>query len=147
VQLDGTATDITALGTRAAGATGKAADAGHVHPATGVMAKVADTGSSGVALAGSTQVILSWTAPSDGNLHLVSWAALLHVTSAETGGNVITSTVGLYSLGNGFSANQGVGYESAGSNAVIPAGDTFEIFQSVALTGGAATVYAQIWAS
>lgn len=32
VQLDGTATDISALGIQAAGATGKAADAGHVHP-------------------------------------------------------------------------------------------------------------------
>lgn len=37
VQLDGTAADIAALGTQAAGATGKAADAGHVHPATGVL--------------------------------------------------------------------------------------------------------------
>lgn len=32
VQLDGTATDIAALGTQAAGASGKAADAAHVHP-------------------------------------------------------------------------------------------------------------------
>jgi hypothetical protein len=37
VQLDGTAGDIAALGTQAAGATGKSADAGHVHPTTGVM--------------------------------------------------------------------------------------------------------------
>jgi hypothetical protein len=32
VELDGTAADIQPLGTQAAGATGKAADAGHVHP-------------------------------------------------------------------------------------------------------------------
>lgn len=37
VQLDGTAADIAALGTQAAGATGKAADAGHVHPTTGLL--------------------------------------------------------------------------------------------------------------
>lgn len=37
VQLDGTSTDILPLGTQAAGATGKAADAGHVHPTTGVL--------------------------------------------------------------------------------------------------------------
>lgn len=36
VTLDTTASDIAALGTRAAGATGQAADAGHVHPTTGV---------------------------------------------------------------------------------------------------------------
>jgi hypothetical protein len=36
VQLDGTAGDIAALGTQAAGAVGLAADAGHVHPTTGV---------------------------------------------------------------------------------------------------------------
>src|SRR5580658_6101395 len=37
VQLDGTAADIQPLGTRSAGATGLAADAGHTHPATGVV--------------------------------------------------------------------------------------------------------------
>lgn len=36
VQLDGTAADIQALGSQAAGSIGKAADAGHVHPTTGV---------------------------------------------------------------------------------------------------------------
>jgi len=35
--LDTTAADIAALGAQAAGATGKAADAGHVHPTTGVV--------------------------------------------------------------------------------------------------------------
>ena len=35
--IDATSTDIAALGTQAAGATGKLADAGHVHPATGVV--------------------------------------------------------------------------------------------------------------
>lgn len=37
VVLDGTAADIAALGTRAAGTVGKAADAGHVHPTTGLL--------------------------------------------------------------------------------------------------------------
>ena len=36
VQLDGVATDIQPLGTQAAGGTGKAADAGHTHPTSGV---------------------------------------------------------------------------------------------------------------
>jgi hypothetical protein len=45
VQLDGTAADIQALGAQAAGASGLAADALHVHPTTGVVTGVtaADT--------------------------------------------------------------------------------------------------------
>lgn len=35
--IDTTATDIAALGTQAAGSTGKVADAGHVHPTTGLL--------------------------------------------------------------------------------------------------------------
>lgn len=42
VQLDGTAADIAALGAQAAGTTGKAADAGHVHPTTGVVLTAGD---------------------------------------------------------------------------------------------------------
>lgn len=37
VQFDGTAADIAALGTQAAGSVGKVADAGHVHPNTGIV--------------------------------------------------------------------------------------------------------------
>lgn len=37
--LDSTSSDIQALGTQAAGSTGKAADAGHVHPTTGLVVK------------------------------------------------------------------------------------------------------------
>ena len=40
LQLDGTAADIAALGTRVAGAIGKAADAGHVHPTSGLQVPV-----------------------------------------------------------------------------------------------------------
>jgi len=42
VTIDTTATDIQALGTQAAGSTGKAADAGHVHPITGLLARGAE---------------------------------------------------------------------------------------------------------
>ena len=44
VQLDGTAADIAALGTQAAGSVGKAADAGHVHPTTGLQLAGASAG-------------------------------------------------------------------------------------------------------
>jgi hypothetical protein len=45
VTIDGTAGDIAALGVQAAGSTGKVADAGHVHPTTGLVTGVtaADT--------------------------------------------------------------------------------------------------------
>lgn len=43
IQLDGTATDIQPLGTQAAGATGKAADAGHIHPTGASLAKTSTT--------------------------------------------------------------------------------------------------------
>lgn len=48
--IDVTASDIQPLGTQAAGSTGKAADAGHVHPTTGLIVK------SGAAMSG-------WFAP------------------------------------------------------------------------------------
>lgn len=44
IALDSTAGDIAALGAQAAGATGKAADAGHVHPTTGVLLSGAAAG-------------------------------------------------------------------------------------------------------
>jgi hypothetical protein len=40
ITLDATSTDIQALGTQAAGTAGKAADAGHVHPTTGLALAV-----------------------------------------------------------------------------------------------------------
>lgn len=42
VQLDGTAADIAALGAQAAGSTGLAADAGHVHPTSGLVLLTGD---------------------------------------------------------------------------------------------------------
>lgn len=56
VTLDTTASDIQALGARAAGSVGQAADAGHVHPTTGVAvidATSADIAALGVRAAGS----------------------------------------------------------------------------------------------
>jgi len=44
LQLDGTATDIQPLGTRAAGAVGKPADAGHVHSLSGIPTSASPSG-------------------------------------------------------------------------------------------------------
>ncbi|MGW3427937.1 hypothetical protein ACWDHW_08270 [Streptomyces melanosporofaciens] len=48
VQMDGTAADIAPLGTQAAGSIGKAADAGHVHPTTGVLPTAGGTMTGGI---------------------------------------------------------------------------------------------------
>jgi len=136
-----------ALGTAAVGTATQAARQDHIHPTTGLLTKVADTGTSGYTLANSTPVIISWTAPNDGNLHYVSWGMYLSVTSAETGGNIITSIQGLYSIGNGFGGGLAVGNYVAGTNTVVPPGSTFQIKQSVALTAGASVLSAQIWAA
>jgi len=55
LQLDGTAGDIAALGAQAAGAIGKAADAGHVHPTTGVLPTSGGTMAGNIAM-GSNSV-------------------------------------------------------------------------------------------
>jgi len=106
---------------------------------------LATTGSAGVALINGTQTLLTWTAPADGNLHVVTWSLLNHVTSAETGGVVVTSIGGLYTSGNGPGGNAAAGYAEYGGTVTVPSGDTFSINQSTALTAGAATAYAQMW--
>ena len=54
ISLDTTSGDIAALGAQAAGSTAKAADAGHVHPVTGLVTSVAATDTSVVVTNGST---------------------------------------------------------------------------------------------
>jgi len=107
--------------------------------------QLATTGNSGVALINGTQTILTWTAPSDGNLHIVCWALLQHVTSNETNGAVVTTITGKYTVGNGFAGGSTTGWYQSGGSACLNAGDTFQVNQSTALTGGAATVYGLLW--
>lgn len=65
----------------ASAGTGTLAPFGNLQP-------VADTGTAGFALQNSTPHILSWTAPADGRLHMVTCAAYGYVSAAETGGEV-----------------------------------------------------------
>lgn len=121
----------------------------------GQMQLVATTGPSGAALQNGTPTFLSWTAPSDGQMHRVQVNAVLHVTSAETGGVVIISGVlpdgGIISkslFGGGAAA--GFIYPptiAAPQTVVIGAGTTYTISQSSALTAGAAVMFAELWAS
>lgn len=114
-------------------------------PVPASVGVLASTGAAGYALINGTGAVLSWTAPSDGQLHYVNWALLQHVTSTETGGAVVTGISGKYTVGNGFAGGSAAGWFAAGTAAVLNPGDTFLINQSTALTAGAAVVFGVIW--
>lgn len=121
-------------------------------PIVAGMTKQADTGPAGFALQNATPTILSWTVPNDGNAHPVLIMASQYVTSAETGG-AVSATITVPSGNSGsptlFSAGHGTGlFPPSGTLTMIAeAGSTVTIQQSSALTVGAATVWAQIWAA
>lgn len=111
----------------------------------------AATGLDGYTLADGTGDIISWTAPDDGRPHRVTTMASLDVTSDETGGNIRVGWT--YPDGDGDALLLCDGGQTAGNNEVaewsriIKPGSTVTISQSVALTAGAATVWAEIWGS
>lgn len=123
------------------------------NPPAGGLSRVATTGDGGFALQDATPNILEWTAPDDGNLHVVQLFSAMDVTIAATGGAVGVNL----SVGGGvtvqpvFNGNLGVAlYE--GSNGyplsyVVGPGVTVTMQQTSALTAGAATLYAELWAS
>jgi hypothetical protein len=117
----------------------------------------ATTGAAGVAKTNSTQDILIWTAPNDGNLHPVSIHMAENVTSPETGGNLllwVKDTTGTIQIeDNLLAASQSAGWFPIGTGAGTPStvfgavllpGWSVTIYQSTALSGGATTVYAVI---
>ena len=119
----------------------------------GGLSRVATTGAAGFALQNATPTILSWTAQNDGNLHYIAGiSVLVDCTAAATGGalSVVAYGVG----GNASTADQisaggfGVGQTIVYENPIVlPPGQLVRLEQSGALTAGAATVYAEIWAS
>lgn len=114
------------------------------------------TGPAGFALVNATPTILSWTAPDDGQLHRVILGAVLHVSAAETGGEVAVNWTGPFAgaqvhtsavYAAGLAADVSGQYPSVGSMFIIGPGTTLSIFQLSALTAGAATLWAEIWGS
>ena len=87
VSLDTTATDIQALGAQAAGGTGKAADAGHVHPVTGIA--VIDATSSDIAPLGSRAAGSVGKAADAGHVHPTTGLLL----SGATAGGDLSGTL------------------------------------------------------
>lgn len=105
---------------------------------------VAQTAGS-VALVNGTPTLLTATAPNDGKVHTAIIGATLHVTGAETGGNVAaayTSQGQSITNFNLINQNQGTGsfLPSVTQVVSIDPGSTLTISQSTALTAGAATV-------
>jgi hypothetical protein len=117
-----------------------------------LMSKVADTGEAGYQLADATGTILSWTAPDDGQLHAFLVIGAVVVTSTETGGAIQSSYSPPGSGGHTASLDSGAHGAgtfgmTAGSGGVVAPGSTVTVTQNTALTGGAATAFAQIWAA
>ena len=112
---------------------------------------LATTGIGGFALQDATPTILSWTAPSDGNMHRILTLGLLRVTSAETGGEIQSN--GTSPDGSAFTGftNDAGSHGSSGHYTLdifpvlIAPGTTYYTVQTSALTAGAAVLWAEIW--
>lgn len=118
--------------------------------ALGAMALQGTTGDAGYTLVNGTGVIISWTAPNDGNMHRVMVFSWLNVTVTEVGGNIQLS----YTGPTGGVNNSG--YQSGSQNAnvyvqsafhLVAPGSTVSLQQQTALTGGTAVFYAELWGS
>jgi hypothetical protein len=117
------------------------------------------TGPAGLALQNGTPTLLTYTAPADGNLHVVEILSALVVTTLEVGGAIGASVVGSAPFGNGgpnpiFASAQAAGSYYGGVTGlmvplrfVVGPGCTVNVAQTAALTGGAAAYYGEIWAS
>lgn len=95
VSLDSTASDIQPLGTQAAGAVGKAADAGHVHATTGVALLAGATFSGGVnpavvALTYGSTITVNAAGGNDFRVTLTGTGATIGAPSNPTDGQRIT---------------------------------------------------------
>lgn len=118
------------------------------------LVKVADAGTSGVALVNGTQNFCSWTVPSDGNLHpFIAIMTLVVTTATQVGGavgltaytNPAATALTNFTL---LAGGQGVGTHlvSFQTGLAYP-GSTLSLGQTSAMTsGGPAAGYAQLWA-
>ena len=117
------------------------------------LALQAQTAEAGFALQNATPNIITWAVPNDGNLHFAELFAILHVTSGETGGQLVISVVipdGTTYSKSAFGANQSAAVYtpfdfSCPQLFTVEPGSTVTFKQNSALTGGAALVWAGIW--
>jgi hypothetical protein len=111
---------------------------------------VAATPPAGYPLVNGTGTIISWTAPNDGQMHRLMAIVEMDVTSTETGGQISLA----HRLPDGtlytpqlIPAAQAAGGHNMGfSMYFVQQGTTANLLQNSALTGGAATLWAEFWA-
>ena len=117
----------------------------------GGMGLQATTGAAGFALQNGTPNILTWTPPNDGAVHRALLVATLTVATTETGGRVdctfnnpanAATTVTSVIAG---ALSGGASYGATMMSFTLAGGTAFVLKQGVALTAGAATIYAEIW--
>ena len=119
------------------------------------QSRVATTGPAGFALQNGTPVILTWTAPADGLQHAVDVYLWKRVATTETGGAVAVAVTqsGGSKVTNGTAAfaggaaNADYPFAASTTNYMVNSGGTIEVDQTSALTGGASTVFGELWAS
>jgi len=118
-------------------------------PSVTSLQQLAATPVAGFALQNGTPTILTWAVPNDGLLHRVLVISTMDVTSTETGGGVVVNvtlpdgTTGQPTL---YSSGKSAGMVNANYVACqVKAGSTVTVAQASALTGGASTVWAEIW--
>ena len=97
---------------------------------------------------------MQWTAPGDGRMHMVVCPVLQYVSSAETGGAVkleATTSQGPVQQVIVFAGGSGTGVGGSTNGELltilVEPGQAISLQQTSALTGGAATVWAQLWAA
>jgi hypothetical protein len=133
VTIDTTAGDIAALGTQAAGSTGKAADAGHVHPTTGV------------ALTANNLSDLNSASAARTNLGLTGAATASLPLSVANGGTGQTSAGNAF---NALSPNTALGditYGSGANTSTRLAGNTTSTKNFLTQTGNGSVSAAPGW--
>lgn len=115
------------------------------------QARVATTGAAGFALQNGTPNLLTWTAPGDSTMMVrVQTVYLQHTTSLETGGAIgltftepdgTTVTHSISAGGLAAGTTGGTSYDI-----FVQGGSVVTLKQTSALTGGAGTVWAELWA-
>jgi hypothetical protein len=114
-----------------------------------VMSLQAATAVAGYTLVNGTGTIISWTAPSDGQLHRFTVLASQDVTVTEVGGQIqlnVTLPDASINGQNLFGPNGAAGTRINSLGGIVEAGSTVLVKQNSALTSGAAVTWAEIWA-
>jgi hypothetical protein len=121
-----------------------------------VLSLQATTGLAGYTMVNATGTILTWAVPNDGKMHRFFLILYLKVTSAQTGGAIGIAFTDPSNTAQNFGINGGgnnAGTDGWGNGFTnwfaIPLypGSTFSLQQTSAQSAGAATLWAELWAS